>query len=352
MAREWSAHTPKGKNLPEKVKKAYQDGEENKDESSFLENYIKATAGHKLVDSGLSHLVRRGGLFNNYYANAAREGINAGLTGLDVAPQFRRGFGAVSTSLTGLGDYEAAKALARELQAKIEGATGKKITNINELISHPIAKNYIAGIGKGELSPLTKNIVSALDPNLKSNSAIEMIKRHGGIGADNQKHSGRIGAALSGALGFATGGIPGALGAITSSAPELATASLANRGYTQNIVDLKKGVVGKGVAHGITGSSPLRTAASIGLGAISPFTQEVYSMGQDVGRPIGATVDKPFNIYQKLSRPFNFVPGKARLDQFIDARRNKIKQNLAGKVENALVSPVSQGRIGRWFFRR
>lgn len=352
MAREWSAHTPKGAKLPEKVKKAYQDGEEEQNKPSFLEDYLKATAAHKLVDSGLSHLVRRNNLFSNYYSNLAREGLNAGLTGIDLAPEYRRGVGALSTSLTGLGDYEAAKAMAQQLKQQITSSTGKEISSLDELINHPLAQKHIQKLNAEQLSPLSRNIVNAMNPNLPASKVVDAIKRHGGMGADNQKASAGIGSALSAAMGYATGGIPGALGAVTANSPDLLGVHMAQQGNMAPLVNLKKHIMAKGTAHGIRGANPAEAAASYGLGVLNPFAHEVYSMGQDVGKPIGANVDKYFNAYENISKPLNFIPGKNKLDEFVGRGKDRIKQNLAGKAEKAFFSPQTQSKIKNWFFRR
>ena len=351
MAREWSAHTPKGKNLPEKVKQAYQDGEENKDESSFLENYLKATAGHKLVDSGLSHLIRKNNLFSNYYANAAREGINAALTGLDVAPTMRQGLGIVSPTITGLGSYETAKQLAAQLKNTIEKETGQKITSIDQLINHPIAKEQLGKIQGSGMSSMTRDITNALNPNLPASKVVDAIKRYGGVGADNQRHSALVGGAISAGLGGLTGGSAGALGAMTANAPDLAALHMIQSGNAQPIMDLKKRVMARGAAHGVTGPGLAQTATSLGLGALSPLSHEVYGMGEDIGRPVGQKIDKVLGGYQKFTKPFNFIPGKQRLDQFAESGADKLKQNLASKVENALLSPNLTSRI-KGLFRK
>lgn len=351
MAREWSAHTPKGAELPEKVKKAYQDGEEEQNKSSFLEDYLKATAGHKLVDSGLSHLIRKNNLFSNYYANAAREGINAALTGLDLAPSMRQGFGIVSPTLTGLGSYETAKQMATQLKNTIEKETGQKITSIDQLINHPIAQQQLKRIQGAEMSPMTRDITNALNPNLPASKIVDTIKRYGGVGKDNQRHSALIGGAISAGLGGLTGGSAGALGAMTANAPDLAALQMIQSGNAQPIIDLKKKVMARGAAHGVTGPGFSQDLTSLGLGALSPLSKEIYGMGEDIGRPVGQKVDNYLNNYQKFTRPFNFIPGKTKLDSFVSGRADRVKQNLASKMENALLSPNLGSRI-KGLFRK
>jgi hypothetical protein len=297
----------------------------------------------------LSHLIRKNNLFSNYYANAAREGINAALTGLDVAPTMRQGFGVVSPTITGLGSYETAKQLAAQLKKTIEKETGQKITSIDQLINHPTAKQYLSRLQGAEMSPMTRDITNALNPNLPASKVVDAIKRYGGVGVDNQRHSALVGGAISAGLGGLTGGSAGALGAMTANAPDLAALQMIQSGNAQPIMDLKKRVMARGAAHGVTGPGAAQTATSLGLGALSPLSHEIYGIGEDIGRPTGQKVDKAVGQYHKFTNPLNFIPGKQKLDQFVQGRADQFKQNLASKVENALLSPNLGSTIKKLF---
>lgn len=245
-----------------------------------------AAGAHKLLDSGLTYGVRRGGLFQNYYANAAREGINAAITGQDLMPKWRRSLGIINPSLTGLTDYEVARALTARLLEKGKLPPGS-ITSVEDLGKNPIF-NYAYNQLKNKttstkLSPISRNFINALDPNLPKNSTIEFLRTHGGMGVDKQRNPLFLGAAMNAMAGSA-GGLTGMAGSLISGSPDLALGAMSmDRGLTNNIEDLKLGLIGAGAVQ--RSDTALKSKAiSAGLNLLNPSSGEVYDFGQDIGK--------------------------------------------------------------------
>jgi hypothetical protein len=320
----------------------YNNPPQEESSSNPLAKVLGAAATHKLVDSGLTYGVRRSGLLDNYYANAAREGLNAGLSGIDVAPKYRRGFGLVSPGLTGLGDYETSRGVAQEIKQRYEALTGKKLTSVDQLISDPLGKRLLHTLNTENSSPLVKNMVNALDPNLKQNSFIEMIKRHGGTGVDNQRAASRISGAIGAGMGLLTGNVTGAIGNVLSMAPDMAAATLANHGHTQDFVDLKKGLVGSGMIHGVKGDSPAAMMKEIGLHALSPVSGELFEAGQNLGGIANKVFDAPQNMYEAATKPLEGVPGKKFIDRLVTGGTNRMKAPAVNKINELLVNPAKK----------
>jgi hypothetical protein len=322
--------------------------EPQEESSSPLAKVLGAAATHKLVDSGLTYGVRRSGVFDNYYANAAREGLQAGLSGVDVAPKYRRGFGVVSTGLTGLGDYEASRAAAQMFKEKYRAMTGQELHSVDQLINDPIGKKLVQSLNTENASPLLRNMAKALDPKLEKNTVMEAIKRYGGMGKDNQRAASRISGAIGAGMGALTGGVHGAVGSLLSMSPDMATASLANKGYSSEIGDLKKGLFGHGMIHGVQGDSPMAILKQTGLNIASPFSGEVFEAGQNIGNIANKVFDAPSNAYHSVANRAGNFPGKATVDKLVNKGTNVIKAPAVNKIQQMLVDPAKKV-IGRMF---
>jgi hypothetical protein len=79
--------------------------------------FAKSLLGHRLLDALVSSKARSWEFLEPYYANMSREGIQAALSGQDMMPKYRQGIGtaALNPSVSGLGDYEISKEIAKKL---------------------------------------------------------------------------------------------------------------------------------------------------------------------------------------------------------------------------------------------
>ena len=304
---EWNEST-RGKKLPDKVKKEKrasdifefinkfklltklaQEAELNDPAKQFSEKLVETGLTHRAIDTAATNMTRRGPiapLLNNYYANSAKEGLNASVTGNDVMPRYRRALGVISPSLTGLTDYEIARDVGHNIKQHA-AENGQKINSLNELIEHPMMQQALGNIDKNNSSPITKNIANAMDPKLKQNGIIESFKRFGGMAPDAQHYSSRVGGLMGAGLGYAEGGPAGAVSSLINMSPDLAMSSIANRNVAP-IAALKHGVMGKGMQHGLNGTAnnTRNKLLATGLNIANPATAEVYDFGKDVGQQI------------------------------------------------------------------
>jgi hypothetical protein len=305
---------------------------EDKTPADYAKDVAIAAGTHRLADSALTYGVRRGGLFQNYYANAAKEGINAALTGQDLLPRWRRSLGIISPSLTGLTDYEVSRGLTHKLleEAKNQGLSYTP-KNIQELTSqNPAIFDSIKTLSRTQkLSPITRNIINAVDPNLPKNRVIEFLRTRGGVGVDRQKNPLFLGAALAGLTG-SPHGLAGATGAVLSAAPDLTFGALAqDRDLTKNVEDLKLGLIGTGTMT--KKDMPIKSKFIAGaLNVLSPSTGEVFNLGQDLAMPLRALSPEQQNIAEKFISQKMIAPGK---DAPVGALKN-IGKNI-GKIFKA-----------------
>jgi hypothetical protein len=284
----------------------------------YLKNIAITAAAHRAVDSAATYGVRRTGLFKNYYANAAKEGINAALSGEDLMPRWRRTLGIVSPSLTGLTDYEVARGLTHKLMHEINMPVGK-VKNLEALTQNGAVYNAMHQVIKNRLnathlSPITKNIANALDPELQKNKVIEFLRTHGGMGKDQQKNPWIYGGMLTALTGLPHG-LTGAAGALASNSVDLTLSGMAqNANLTKNIEDAKLGIIGLGAVT--SEENPVKSnLVGTGLNLLSPSTGEIYDMGQDLGKATHLLGDqKPLVkqiIQQKLIAPGTRAPSEA-----------------------------------------
>ena len=276
--------------------------EENNTSIDYLKDTAMAAGAHRLGDSALTYGVRRGGLFQNYYANVAKEGVNAALSGKDVMPQWRRALGIISPSLTGLTDYEVSRGLTHKLLHDLKSRG--MVENPKDLKS--LLKQYPQGLPQLEalkksvkLSPIARNIVNATNPALPKNKLVEFFKNYGGVGVDRQKNPAFVGGALA-ALTGATHGLTGAAGGLISASPDLMFGAMGqNKDLIKSLEEMKVGIIGAGTLG--RADTPLKSKfISGGLNAISPSSGEIYDLGQDLAQPL----DKLQTSHKTLAKKF------------------------------------------------
>jgi len=282
--------------------------------------FAKSLLGHRLLDALVSSKARSWEFLEPYYANMSREGIQAALSGQDMMPRYRQGIGtaAFNPSVSGLGDYEISKEIAKKLIEQHEKETGHRMTTMDEIRNHPKIKAVVEKSHPGVLkSELSQNFLRAMDENLQPNPVVEYLKKPGklgigGIGPDNQRYAGRIGlagaAALGGGLGHVMSGdaLHGAIVNSAVQAPEYVAASALGKPHStlaQKLlnfgVGLKKSVLAQGKMDAIRrlrgGAAPsnllgmeiqpttreaLKSTAYHGLNQLSG---ELYNLGRDAG---------------------------------------------------------------------
>jgi len=278
-------------------------------------SFMQSMAGHRLLDALVSSKARSWEFMEPYYANMSREGIQAALSGQDMMPKYRQGIGtaAFNPSVSGLGDYEISKEIAKKLIEQHERETGHRMTSLDEIRNHPKVKAVVEKAQPGVLkSELSQNFLRALDSKLEPNPVVEYLKTPGrfgigGIGPDNQRHAGRIGLAGAALLG---GGLGGAHGAAVNSAvqaPEYLAASALGKPHNaiaQKLlnfgINLKKSVLGQGkidairrlrgaadpmyLPGGVTlAPKTVEALKSTGYHGLNQLSGELYNLGRDVG---------------------------------------------------------------------
>ena len=277
--------------------------------------FLKAMAGHRLLDALVSSKARSWELMEPYYANMSREGIQAALSGQDMMPKYRQGIGtaAFNPSVSGLGDYEISKEIAKKLIEQHERETGHRMTSLDEIRNHPKVKAVVEKAQPGVLkSELSQNFLRALDSKLEPNPVVEYLKTPGrfgigGIGPDNQRHAGRIGLAGAAMLGGGLGGVHGAAVNSAVQAPEYLAASALGKPHNaiaQKLlnfgINLKKSVLGQGKMDAIRrlrgAADPLylpggitvppktvEALKSTGYHGLNQLSGELYNLGRDAG---------------------------------------------------------------------
>ena len=297
------------------VEEVHQDmkrAEENNTSIDYLKDTAIAAGAHRLGDSALTYGVRRGGLFQNYYANVAKEGVNAALSGKDVMPQWRRALGIISPSLTGLTDYEVSRGLTHKLlyDLKNQGITQNPNDLKALLKQHPQVFKHLQVLKKSpNLSPITRNIVNASDPALPKNKFVEFLKTYGGVGVDRQKNPALVGGTLAGLTGAAHG-LTGAAGGLISASPDLMFGVMGqNKDLIKNLEEMKLGIIGAGTLA--RADTPLKSKfISGGLNAISPSSGEIYDLGQDLSQPLDNLPTEHKKVVKKFIGENIISPGK------------------------------------------
>jgi hypothetical protein len=315
---------------------------------------LKATAVHRGLDSGLTYGVRRTGLFQNYYANAAREGIEAALSGKDVLPRWRRTLGIINPNLTGLTDYEVARGLTHVLKQRAEEA-GLPISDFRSLktfLKNKQTEVFYNQLNlKKDLSPISRNVRNALNPKLRKNKIVQLLKRYGGKGVDKQINPVWVGAPLAAATG-APHGIAGAAGALFSASPDLLTGAAAKTETGEQTIEaLKLGLIGTGSKHKIIHPTKSRIL-STGLNLISPSSGEIYDFGKDltdVQRGIkGLNLDKKQAVKfldKHLIDPAKQTPNKLK-NKAVQRLKNIFKRGEATFTPD--YSPVQLKEMGAY----
>jgi len=253
---------------------------------------------HKALDAGISTLARRTPLLKNFYANMSARGMHAGLNPSEqLAPRFRNAMGAVAfnPSVSGNVDYMMGQHFAHSAADKIFQETGKRITSIDELRKHPIAQamhNMPQHVEQN--SPITRNFLNALNPELPPSRLVNAIERFGGVGPDKQQWGGRAGLLGSAALGainpFTGGGLHGAVANMITQAPETAATWMMNRKDSLPVKLLlraglaaKKRLMTNGFLEGLDGRQSQHFLNNGKWNYLNTTSGEVRALGGDLG---------------------------------------------------------------------
>jgi cytidylate kinase len=333
---------------------------------------LKAFGGHKLIDAGLSNLVRRSGIAENYYSNAARAGFNAGITKQDVLPRFRRALGTLSPTLTGLADYEIARGLSKEL-LKSKRFKDFKGSNVEDMLTHikatkrleganldPVIQHLTDHLSSSAQSPLTKHLTRGFaDQDLKKNRLIEWFKSQGTGSAKNENMGGMtvgLPAAITSAIGYLTHGPGGALGALAaSSLSDVALAKATSRDSVYKTVNrLKQGITGEGILRGMDKAQDSSFGTKLkqtALGLFQPTSGEIYEMGRDVGRSANTGLSLASNVTNIAKSQ---LPTGAKVPQHIQkavdgvgARTEKYRDKITGYVNKNMIEPARDYGLGK-----
>jgi hypothetical protein len=215
-----------------------------------------------------------------------------------LAPKFRNAIGAVAfnPSVSGNVDYMMGAQFAKTVADIIFKQTNQKITSLDELRSHPIAKAiYNMPQHLAPNSPISKNFLNALNPDLPPSRLVNMIEGFGGSGPDQQQWGGRAGLLGSAALGavnpFSGGGLHGALTNVVTQLPETAATALMNRNKDSLMSRLllraglktKKKIMASGFLEGLDGKQSEHTFNNSLLNYLNTTSGEVRALGGDLG---------------------------------------------------------------------
>ena len=315
--------------------------------------FLSSLAGHRILDALISSKARSWELMEPYYANMSREGIQAALSGQDLMPKYRQGLGtaAMNPSVSGLGDYEISKEIAKNLIEAHQKETGHRMTTLDEIRNHPKIKAVVEKAQPGVLkSELSQNFLRALNEKLEPNPVVEYLKKPGrfgvgGIGPDNQQFAGRLGLAGAAAIGGGMGGLHGAAVNAVVQAPEYLAASALGKPHVpiaQKALDfgigLKKSVLGQG---NIDAVRRLRGAAeptqignltltpsnkealkSTGYHGLNQLSGELYNLGRDVG-----TMGVMYRDADPMTAAAAGLPPAAQRAQHVDNAADYVHQN-------------------------
>lgn len=340
---------------------------------------LKAFGAHKLIDAGLSNIVRRSGIAENYYSNAAREGFNAGITKKDLLPRYRRAIGTISPTLTGLAEYEVARGLSRDLM-KTKRFKDFKGSSVEDVIAHlkatkhlkevdvdPIIQNLTEHFSTSAKSPLTKHLARGFaDRDLKSNRLIKWFKSLGTGESVPEKGKGLLPnaglpAAITAGLGYLTHGPGGAIGGLAASSLSdigLARAT-SNDSVYRTINTLKKGITGEGILRGMDKAqdNSLNTKfKQLALGLFQPASGEIYEMGRDVGRNINTGLSLVPNIgntvQAQIPQTSVMHSSAQQVMGTLGRATEKYRNKAINYVNNEMVTPARKYGLGEILLKK
>lgn len=267
----------------------------------------------RAADTVLSPLVRRSGLFKNYYSSLARTGFLHGLEGTQqLAPRVRPFIGALSPSLSGLTDYEMSRSIGA--MAKAKGVTpglaqavgaGKGVPSyeaVTKLLSdnaNPVGASqlgrlpeYVAGTAPKPSSPLLRHLQHGLQENPHS-PTVEWMKKRFTKEAPTAAHS--LTRTAMGSIGLATAatmpeivahtlsGSPlGAASAIIGNLPEGAMVARAYGGKPGLLGKFKAQLVRNGMNSVRQPQTMWQGVKNWGTRLLSPAMNETFQAGQDL----------------------------------------------------------------------
>ena len=253
---------------------------------------------HKALDAGISTLARKTPLLRNFYANMSARGMHAGLNPNEqLAPRFRNAMGAVAfnPSVAGNVDYMMGEQFAKTVADIIFKQTNKRITSLDELRRHPIARAmYNMPHHVAPNSPISKNFLNALNPELPPSRLVDLIERYGGVGPDQQQWGGRAGLLGSAALGainpFTGGGLHGAAANMVTQLPETAATWMMNHQKSLPVklllragLKAKKKLMANGFLEGLDDRQTAHLLGNSKWNYLNTTSGELRALGGDLG---------------------------------------------------------------------
>ena len=265
---------------------------------------------HKGIERVLNYFMRENPAtrqyFDNHYQGLANEGYTSGLKNEgQILPRYRRMWGMLYPSATGLMDYEFARVLGDEHRRKgLSLLDGRVEPSVNS--GDPKAILGSQGITgkdfKTMKSPIMRNVLTGVAENTQPGLALKILLKTKGEDKQLLTGTGKVLADfMTGSLMHGGNPVFG-LGTALAGAPDALIGSLASNDTMTPVLAAKSKLIEKGKGMGPWGRQ--------GLYALNPSLGELTSVGSDIGtmkshakpamRILGDSLDDTFKTHSTM----------------------------------------------------